>query len=283
MHGFAHTKTELFGTYDEQYKILEKGKKALEKDFNTKVITFIPPFNNYSYNTIKVLNALNFKVISSDKRGPFNDSKLIFLPQTSKITSLKNDIAFARKLKLKNCIIVVLIHSYSFYKNKKEAGKISEQEFKDLIKWVSSQNDIEVKTIGEASELINAKNFVNYNKVSNISIFRFLPFDQHKFDIISYPLYPSFKLLENRRNELYFYFVTYQFIVLAVISIIFYLIFYKFIKKRIRIDKILLIIFLLPIGFIIPVRFLGTFIAIILGFISGMILSNYKLKNSEKY
>ena len=71
--------------------------------------------------------------------------------------------------------------------------------------------------------------------------------------------------------------------VLAVISIIFYLIFYKFIKKRIRIDKILLIIFLLPIGFIIPVRFLGTFIAIILGFISGMILSNYKLKNSEKY
>lgn len=281
LHGFAHTKTELFGTYDEQYKILEKGKKYLEKAFDTKVITFIPPFNRYSFNTIKVLNALNFKVISSTKQGPFDDSKLIFLPQTSKLTSLKKDIEFARKSKLKNCIIVVLLHSYNFYKNKKVTGKINEQEFADLIKWVSRQNDIEVKTIGEAAELINTKNFANYNKVSDISIFRFLPFDQHRFDLISYPLYPSFELLKNIRKNLYIFIITYQFIALAIISLIFYLIFSKFIKKRIRINTILLIVLLLPIGFIIPIRFWGTFIALILGSISGMILSNYKLKDSK--
>ncbi len=171
LHGFAHKHSELFGSYSEQYKLLKKGKKILERNFNSNVITFIPPYNSYSQNTIKVLNALKFKVISSDKRGPFNDSRLIFLPSTSKLGSLRQDIATARNLKLNNCIIVVLFHHFDFFEANKTSGKITRKDFDNLIEWVSEQNDIEVKTIGQASNLIFDKNFVNYNEIPGFFLF----------------------------------------------------------------------------------------------------------------
>jgi peptidoglycan/xylan/chitin deacetylase (PgdA/CDA1 family) len=276
MHGYAHSSTELFGTYDEQYKLLQKGKKFLEKSFNTRVVTFIPPYNRYSLNTLKVLNDLNFKVISSDKTGPFNNSKIVFLPCTSTLASLADDITKARKLKLNNCIIVVLFHHYDFYEDNETHGKISKSKFTSLIKWVSMQNDINVKTLGEASNLIGSNDFADYDKIhKNLYYFRYLPFDQHKYDLNFYPSVDFFKSL---KEKLYLFFAIYHITVLIMLSILSYFVFYNFLSKRINLITILLIASTMFLEFVIPSRFLGSFLTLVLGTISGILLSNHKLK-----
>lgn len=274
MHGYAHTSTELFGTYDEQYKLLNKGKKFLEKAFDTKVITFIPPFNRYSLNTLKALNALNFEVISSDKAGPFNNSKIVFLPETSSIFSLRHNIALARNLNLK-CIIIVMFHHYDFNNDYEGKGKISEKEFANLLKWISQQNDIQVKTLGQASNLIRTKDFVNYNEIHSLSLNSYLPFNQHTYAL---GFYPSFLFYKSLKIKLYSFLIIYHLIVLAISLIISYLIFYKYFTKRIKLKIILSLLLLILLGFIIPERFLGTLLVMILGITIGIVLSNYRLK-----
>ena len=275
MHGFAHTDKELFGTYDEQYKLLQKGKKILENSFNVHVETFIPPYNRYSINTIKVLESLNFKAISGDIDGPFvNNSKIIFLPAASKLNSLRKDIASVRNLKLDRCIIIVLLHHYDFIDDNTK-GLISKKDFAELIKWISVQSDIDVKTIGQVSNLIDGKYFVNYNKISALSLAQFLPFDQHKFVL---HFYPSFTLAKSLKNKLYTFLIIYNIILLILFLTASYFIFYKFFAKRIRMTYFIFILLSFFLLFIFPYRFWGTFSVLVLGIIGGILLSNYRLK-----
>jgi peptidoglycan/xylan/chitin deacetylase (PgdA/CDA1 family) len=265
MHGFAHTRTELFGTYDEQYKLLKKGRDSLESAFHTSIEAFIPPYNRYTLNTLKALEALKFKTLSADETGPFdNSSKLIFLPETSTLASLKRDINKFRKENIGKCIIVVLFHHYDFTEDDKEQGIVNESEFDSLISWVTQQSDVNVKSLGEASQLIDGKNFLNYSKVARLQMAKYLPFAQHLFTGLYY--IPPAEAVNKLELKLWLFLIVYY---LSVIMIVFFTVYYishlKFVHSKTRTVSYSSTILLLVVLVLVPVRFIGTLLVVIIG------------------
>lgn len=88
LHGLTHQVINNAGEFgnlslDENYRRIYKGKQYVEKYFKS-VETFIPPFNAYNSETLKVLDSLNFKTISSDLflSHSLSSTKINYLPET---------------------------------------------------------------------------------------------------------------------------------------------------------------------------------------------------------
>lgn len=88
LHGLTHQIVNNAGefgnlTLDENYRRINKGKQYIEKYFKS-VETFIPPFNAYSSETLKVLDSLNFKTISADLflSHSLKNRKINYFPET---------------------------------------------------------------------------------------------------------------------------------------------------------------------------------------------------------
>jgi peptidoglycan/xylan/chitin deacetylase (PgdA/CDA1 family) len=278
MHGFAHTHTELFGTYDQQYKLLKRGRDNLENDFQTNVETFIPPYNAYPLTTLKVLQALNFKVFSGDENGPFqNNSKIIFLPETCSIISLKNDILNFRKEKLGRGIFVVMFHHYDFTEDNNKMSVINKHDFEGLIKWVTSQSDINVMSLGEASKLIDGKNFLNYGEIGTLPAVKYLPINQHLF--INLPFIPSNEAFKKLESKSWVYLTIYYFsLALIVFFVAYYTCRVKFIQARIKIIFYSAAVPLLLIFIFTPAKFLFTLLVIIAGLLMLFYFANRKAR-----
>jgi peptidoglycan/xylan/chitin deacetylase (PgdA/CDA1 family) len=162
-HGYSHQResyardwyTAYEGLdYDSQLYKIEKGKVFLEKILGTKITTFVPPFNSYDANTLKVLEQLNFQCLSASLRGQTAPSTTLkFLPETCTLAKLRDVIRYARKIAAYYPIICVMFHQYDFIgvEDTPEAEKIhyktSLSEFKNLLSWITSQNDIRIRSI----------------------------------------------------------------------------------------------------------------------------------------
>ena len=189
LHGFAHqTKknrmyghvpTEFYGVnYSSQLSLLKKGKNHIESIINTGIDIFIPPWNTYDENTLKALNELAFKGISTGKRcGPVDkESELKYLPGTCKISELRDTIKNLELLECQDPFIVVWFHEYDFYDVDSQKGIMNLEELDQLFEWVSSKVNIKSRTIGESmntyltlnSSLYKSHAFFKENK-------RFLP------------------------------------------------------------------------------------------------------------
>lgn len=88
LHGLTHQVINNAGEFgnlslDENYRRIYKGKQYIEKYFES-VETFIPPFNAYSSETLKVLDSLNFKTISADLflSHSLESTKINYFPET---------------------------------------------------------------------------------------------------------------------------------------------------------------------------------------------------------
>lgn len=99
---------------DTQSKILIEGKNFLESITGRKIDIFIPPWNGYDSNTIYALKKTRFKIISAGIRGFSIDSDIKYLPLTTTIKELKEVFQQNVKIRLKDVLIVVNIHSYEF-------------------------------------------------------------------------------------------------------------------------------------------------------------------------
>jgi peptidoglycan/xylan/chitin deacetylase (PgdA/CDA1 family) len=221
-HGYSHKTTPEKGVYSEFYGLdynsqlqkIEKGKKYLEELLHTKINTFIPPFNSYDLNTIRVLEKLNFSCISSSLDGDATEfSKLCFLPKTCNLLQLQNAVKTARNIRDSQPIIVVLFHEYDFLEIDKIQGKFTYQELLDLLNWITSQKDIHVMTINQATYIVSdlsAKRFLMNHSAK--SLLRFVPPFLSNLGLNNAGLYfPSSISLEIRvRNWIYillFYFI----------------------------------------------------------------------------
>lgn len=118
MHGLNHNKLangEFGGVdYKEQYRRINKGKHYLDSVFAQQTTTFIPPWNAYDSNTLKVLQKLNFNTISSAlcEGQPFDNDVISFIPCTVEhpqelLTVLNNN-------KNRDGIVVLMFHRYDF-------------------------------------------------------------------------------------------------------------------------------------------------------------------------
>lgn len=181
LHGFDHISirkdrnSEFFGLdYSSQAEKIAKGKEFLEKMLDTKITTFIPPFNNYDLNTTRALEKLEFKNLSANVLGVAEESSsLNFLPATCGLHDLREAVESARHTPEVQSVIIVMFHPYEFVEANKKGGKISYQEFVDLLSWLTSQKDIDVGSINKATtniEDLSSRRFLNARSYFQLDI-----------------------------------------------------------------------------------------------------------------
>ncbi|MBP3192286.1 hypothetical protein [Natronogracilivirga saccharolytica] len=119
------------------------------------LISLVPPWNRYDFNTIRALEELGFLTLSASvKKGEAKkDSKLNFLPATCDLSQLREAVISAKSSSDTQPVIVVLLHAYDF--KKKKHNSYNYHEFLKLLHWLKSQNDVRLISISEAAELIN--------------------------------------------------------------------------------------------------------------------------------
>lgn len=141
---------------EKQKEKIRKEKNFLEDRLDTTIYTFIPPWNQYDQNTLKVLDSFNFRCISAGIRGPSNDkpTKINLIPNTCGLNNVLEGIEAARNSDEKLSLIVALFHIYHFIEDKSTKGYLNIQDLSDILNWVSKQPDVKTMTINKAvSEL----------------------------------------------------------------------------------------------------------------------------------
>lgn len=155
LHGYNHVSNDARNlsefyrrSKNDQYDRIKKGKNYLDNLFGININTFIPPWNSYDKNTLAVLKSLNFSCISGNIKGLSSSSKIKYLPYTyENFRELKNII---KEHKMKDAILVVMFHKYSFEGHKSEypVDQISLSELNEILTWINT-NEIECLTYSE--------------------------------------------------------------------------------------------------------------------------------------
>jgi len=166
LHGYSHQtiRDKKHGGYTEfrgldltcQREKLAEGKALLERMLDLEVTCFVPPWNSYDQDTIVALNELGFRVISAGVKNlslpsEVHDTRLKYLPATCGPHELELAVQAARTLEDHAPIIVVMIHQFDFLENDKRRGRLTLQEFSDLLKWVKSQPDVRVASMEDVA------------------------------------------------------------------------------------------------------------------------------------
>ncbi|MCH7973044.1 MAG: DUF2334 domain-containing protein [Bacteroidetes bacterium] len=178
LHGFNHhverkdmrRAGEFKGVdFNLQFEKIKKGKKILEECLHTKIKTFIPPFNAYDKNTLKVLERLNFSCLSNSRLGPFYESKMTIIPNTCSFAELDNFALSAATNENDINFIVVMFHYFSFFDSKKKwaiKNNISNFNLKDLKNLLKKcKKHSEILTFGQVVE--QYKNELKIERINN--------------------------------------------------------------------------------------------------------------------
>jgi len=165
VHGYKHKNNlndlKLYSEFkDVEYKIqnkwLKEGKQKLENYLNSKITTFIPPWNSYDVNTLRALEQNNFRCISGGnnlRSGPVHKGKIKYIPGTFEdLKELEKLINLHRN---KNVYLIVLFHEYSFKGyGEDDSNKFSLKSLDNLLKKIKNDPSIQCATF---SNLLNSK------------------------------------------------------------------------------------------------------------------------------
>jgi len=94
------------------------------------------------------------------------------LPATCDLLHLRNVIKSAKLDPDIQPVIVALFHQYDFLEINRERGKLTYQDFLELLDWVTSQKDIHIRTIDQTTNVIDdlsASRYINYNSYRKLS------------------------------------------------------------------------------------------------------------------
>ena len=180
LHGNTHqtinefSRSEFIGLhYEQQFIKIESGKLFLEEKLGTNINTFIPPWNRYDLNTLKVLEKLQYSTISAGTKCVANpDSKLNFLPNTCFIKDIELAIREAEQANCNHPIIVVLMHETDFKELNSLQGIIDIPLLNKLINLLKLKHNIQLLSISQAIDKIpklNVSRYQYYRKIRNLS------------------------------------------------------------------------------------------------------------------
>jgi peptidoglycan/xylan/chitin deacetylase (PgdA/CDA1 family) len=237
LHGYSHQTirkkrfTEFSELdYDDQVKKIAMGKNYLEEILGTQVTTFIPPWGSYDLNTIHALEKLEFKSISAGPLGDVKESSpLKYLPytvslRTCSLRQLRDKIETARLSLETQPIIIVLFHEYNFLEISKERGTFTYLEFIELLDWLTSQEDIHLKSINQTINAISnlsAQRFMNYKSYFKIS--SIIPPFLYKFCCLPDGIYLTSDTIDNLKDKLLAFVVLFYLTTFLIsISIVFF-------------------------------------------------------------
>lgn len=160
LHGYSHQshspkyiKSEFKGLDNlSQKEKIEKGKTHLENMSGSKIKTFIPPWNQYDINTLKVLEEFQIFNLSADRLGAIeNNTSVRLLPNSCSLLNVKDAVESARKSAEQEELIITLFHAYDFVEDRQN-GILNFDYFSNLLNWVSEQKDVEVLTVEQMIE-----------------------------------------------------------------------------------------------------------------------------------
>jgi len=231
LHGYSHqtaTKdisgvgSEFRGLSDQdQFKKIKKGKEFLENRLDQNMKIFIPPWNIYDLNTLKVVEELGFTIFSAGLYSTLDkNSNLKFLPGTEDLSNLRSAVMKARSLSYSPLIIHVLFHPYDFLEIDKNRGVMSYEQFQELLEWISKQEDVTAVPLEKiAIELdmgatLFAKNRVYYKTQRLIP-----PFIAKQFKLISGIYLPS-SVLSGFQHRTWCVLLGYSLVILLAIFLV---------------------------------------------------------------
>ena len=175
LHGFSHQTwrsepySEFAGVPEEtQSSKIKQGKMFLETKTGSSVNKFIPPWNSYDEQTLKVLESLGFTAISGKRDAPVTPhSKLKYLPETCSVRRLRSAISSVRSSSSYRPIIVLVFHAFEFSEDYQHLGSLSIVEFAELIKWLHQQKDIRLVSIQQALDKIPGLNVNRFLQIKD--------------------------------------------------------------------------------------------------------------------
>jgi hypothetical protein len=180
LHGYTHQtireRGNLGGTefeglnYSEQAMKLSEGQKFLETLLDTEISTFIPPWNSYDENTLRILIELGITTISAGRNGAsLSFSDINYLPSTCGLADVDKAISLARKDKEPFPVIVVWLNGCDFIEDQRDGMRFRLADFEKLLERLSSQSDIQLRTINDTTRLIGGLTHGQYAKYSFLS------------------------------------------------------------------------------------------------------------------
>ena len=139
-HRFEGKSGEFSGVpFERQFAMISKGKHILDSLFSPTV-TFIPPWNSYDDNTLKALEELGLKCISSCMTigQPLTSKIIAYYPETidhpSKLMQAIDDN------RNRTGIIILMFHHYDFTQS------FTMEDMDVLLKSIKDMNDVECYT-----------------------------------------------------------------------------------------------------------------------------------------
>jgi len=155
VHGYCHVKTgwwtELAGLpYEEQLFRLQRGRDLLKEAMGVEAATFIPPYNAYDRDTLRVMQQVGYACLCAGKIGPTGDGELRFLPSTCGFGLARRAIESAARGAHPR-IVVILFHAFDLAGSERSdsADFLGWPAFDDFLEWVQRQENVTVRSISE--------------------------------------------------------------------------------------------------------------------------------------
>jgi hypothetical protein len=142
--------------YESQWRKIERGKQFLETELGCCINTFVPPWDDYDTITLCAVGRAGFQCLSGAVYGvgPVDaTSSLRFAPVTCGISTLQSAVLVARRLHDPAPIIVVLFHAGDFREVDEARGIITLNEFHKILVWLSAQQDVNVRRLGDIGDV----------------------------------------------------------------------------------------------------------------------------------
>lgn len=160
IHGFSHENHSVDAVnsefrdvpYNIQLEKLSLSKKYLNKWLNHDVTIFMPPWNTYDENTLKILELLDFSILSASfYGGPKAEPPLVSVPYWATIP--KEAMQFIKLIERQTDYppVIFLLHAYDFYESKSDRAFLSLSDYEDLIGFIAQSNNLEAQTLTKLS------------------------------------------------------------------------------------------------------------------------------------
>ena len=110
--------------YSKQLNKIESGKLFLQNHLNIDIVTFIPPYNTYDSNTVKVIINLGFKNLSAASYGKIQviPGNINYIPYTALLSDMDDIKSTIYRVSMRNegkdYLIVIMMHTDDFINSK---------------------------------------------------------------------------------------------------------------------------------------------------------------------
>ena len=168
-HGYAHIKNNhsirnknsefVSLPYNDQKEKIIKGKKILDEIFQHEVKGFVPPFNSFDKNTIKILIQQRFSYLSAgwDVPEPM-PSNISIIPRTCSLKNAQQTLKEAKNIGKLSSKIIIVLHHDDFEEFCNADNSPDHPSFTNLAKLelllqvISDDSEIEIKALNQITE-----------------------------------------------------------------------------------------------------------------------------------